>query len=148
MPWLLALTLTHRLGPILQRTKHPLLPLKSRASLRLSMPKTRLPATQGPNAKTPASKCTNPGKKKSAKAKPMAQNGQPRTIFCARQGHGSPDVPVGTLLRFILGPTSLIRADAERCAHLNEPPLENVGHHITVYYYFIIFKFNSACNSS
>lgn len=78
----------------------------------------------------------------------MARNGQPCIIFCACQAHESPAVPVTKLLHFILGHASLIWADAEWCAHLNEPPLENMGHHIMVYYYFIIFRFNSACNSS
>lgn len=134
------------LGPAMRRAAFPLLPPKSRASLRLCTPKTRLPAT-GAKAKLPAHKCTNPGRTESMKAKPVAQKRQPCIIFWACQAHGSPAVPVGTLLHLILGHASLILADAGWCTK-NKPLLENVGHHIMVYDYFTIFRFCSACNSS
>lgn len=134
------------LGPAMRRAAFPLLPLKSRASLRLRTPKTRLPAT-GAKAKLPANKCTNPGRTESVKAKPEAQNGQPCIIFWACQAHGSPAVPVGTFLHLILGPACLIWVDAGWCTR-NQLLLENVGHHMMVYYYFIIFRFCSARNSS
>lgn len=130
----------------MRRAAFPLLPPKSRASLRLCMLKTRLPAT-GAKAKLPANKCRNPGRTQSVKAKSMAQKGQPCIIFWACQAHGSSAVAVGTLLHLILGPASLIWADTGWCTR-NEPLLGNVGHHIMVYYYFTIFRVCSACNSS
>lgn len=134
------------LGPAMRRAAFPLLPPKSRASLRLCTLKTRLSAT-GAKAKLPANKCTNPGRTESVKAKPVAQNGQPCIIFWACQAHGSSAVPVGTRLHLILGPASPIWAEAGWCTW-NNPLLENVGHHTMADYYFIIFRFCSACNSS
>lgn len=87
-----------------------------------------------------------PGRTQGWRQSPWLGTGSPASLTVHAR-HTSPAVSVGTLLHVAPGPARLIWADAECCAHLNESPPENVGHHITVYDYFTIFRFSSACNS-